>query len=278
MSATVWLIIAIISFSLAGVAFIVAVFMFIKMNIPAIIGDLTGRTVAKEVKAMKAAHMSVGNRSYSKANIVSNPRKSFIKYNNITDPVKTELPYKQMNSKYQEESNTQLPNKPVEMSSVMNTDRLATVKDNLDVDVGTTVLNNNKVIKNAYSTTVLSNQGNQNAYSTTVLSNQGNQNNYSTTVLSNQSNQNTYSTTVLDERIAHNRTTLLNEQSNLNQALNAEAVEEKNVYSTTILNSNAQIGGTTVLKDRQMENKYYENNIGFEVTRSILLINSDEEI
>ena len=71
MSATAWLIIAIVGFSLAGIAFIVAVFMFIKMNIPSVIGDLTGKTVAREIKAMREFNNSKGDRRFrpSKVNL-----------------------------------------------------------------------------------------------------------------------------------------------------------------------------------------------------------------
>lgn len=56
MTADTWLLIAIIGFSLSGVALIVAVFMFIKMNIPSVIGDLNGKTVAREIQAMREAN------------------------------------------------------------------------------------------------------------------------------------------------------------------------------------------------------------------------------
>lgn len=71
MSATAWLIIAIVGFSLAGIALIVAVFMFIKMNIPSVIGDLTGKTVAREIKAMREFNNSKGDRRFrpSKVNM-----------------------------------------------------------------------------------------------------------------------------------------------------------------------------------------------------------------
>lgn len=64
MSATVWLIIAIVGFSLAGIALVAAVIMFIKMNIPAIIGDLTGKTVAREIKAMRELNASSGDKRF----------------------------------------------------------------------------------------------------------------------------------------------------------------------------------------------------------------------
>ena len=56
MTADTWLLIAIIGFSLSGVALIVAVFMFIKLNIPSVIGDLNGKTVAREIQAMREAN------------------------------------------------------------------------------------------------------------------------------------------------------------------------------------------------------------------------------
>lgn len=71
MSATAWLIIATVGFSLAGIALIVAVFMFIKMNIPSVIGDLTGKTVAREIKAMREFNSAKGDRRFrpSKVNL-----------------------------------------------------------------------------------------------------------------------------------------------------------------------------------------------------------------
>ena len=61
MSAETWFIISIVGFSLAAVALIAAVILFIKLNIPAVIGDLTGRTVAREIKAMKEVNLNKTN-------------------------------------------------------------------------------------------------------------------------------------------------------------------------------------------------------------------------
>lgn len=71
MSATLWLIIAIIGFSLAGIALVIAIFMFVKMNIPSVIGDLSGKTVAREIKAMREFNNANGDRSFrsSKVNL-----------------------------------------------------------------------------------------------------------------------------------------------------------------------------------------------------------------
>lgn len=64
MSANTWLIIAIIGFSLSGIALITAVIMFIWLNIPVVIGDLTGRTVAREIKAMRDTNASSGDKRF----------------------------------------------------------------------------------------------------------------------------------------------------------------------------------------------------------------------
>ncbi len=69
MSATTWLIIAIVGFSLSGVALAAAVFMFIKMNIPAVIGDLSGKTVAREIKAMRDANASSGDKMHKSSRV-----------------------------------------------------------------------------------------------------------------------------------------------------------------------------------------------------------------
>ena len=64
MSANTWLVIAIVGFSLAGAALIAAVVLFIRLNIPAIIGDLTGRTVAREIKALRDMNASGGDKRF----------------------------------------------------------------------------------------------------------------------------------------------------------------------------------------------------------------------
>ena len=71
MNATVWTIIAIIGFSLAGICLVVSIFIFIKLNIPAVIGDLTGKTVAREVKAMRENEAIGYKKNYSYENVAS---------------------------------------------------------------------------------------------------------------------------------------------------------------------------------------------------------------
>lgn len=84
MSAQTWLIIAIVGFTLSAIALVVAIFMYIKMNIPAVIGDLTGKTVAREIKAMREANVASGDK---------HPRSSSVNVNRgkLTDKVKDEI-------------------------------------------------------------------------------------------------------------------------------------------------------------------------------------------
>lgn len=64
MSANAWLIIAVIGFSLSGIALIAAVIMFVRMNVPAIIGDLTGKTVARKIRAIRETNKSSGDKRF----------------------------------------------------------------------------------------------------------------------------------------------------------------------------------------------------------------------
>lgn len=64
MSATAWLIIAIVGFSLSGIALAISIILFIKMDVLAIIGDLTGKTVAREIKAMRETNAASGDKRF----------------------------------------------------------------------------------------------------------------------------------------------------------------------------------------------------------------------
>lgn len=62
MSAKTWLIIEIIGFSMSFISFVAGVFMFFKMNVLALIGDLTGKTVAREVKKIHESNATNGKK------------------------------------------------------------------------------------------------------------------------------------------------------------------------------------------------------------------------
>ena len=60
-----------ISFLLAGVFFILGVFLWFFFHIPAVIGDLTGRTARKSIAQMRAVNEKTGAKKYreSKTNL-----------------------------------------------------------------------------------------------------------------------------------------------------------------------------------------------------------------
>ena len=77
MSASALLIIAIVLFTLAGALFVAAVIMFFVMNIPAIIGDLSGRTLAKGIQDIRNESANANSRSARAANRKNNPGRQF---------------------------------------------------------------------------------------------------------------------------------------------------------------------------------------------------------
>ncbi|WP_042462815.1 hypothetical protein [Neobacillus dielmonensis] len=74
MDATAWLSVSIIGYSLAGVLFAVTIFLFIKMNIPALIGELTGRTAAKQIQEIREHNHSGSKRPTSPFDRLSRAR------------------------------------------------------------------------------------------------------------------------------------------------------------------------------------------------------------
>lgn len=55
MSAFMWTIIGIVGFVLAAILLVVAVVLFIRWRIPAVVGDLSGQTAKRQVKKMRQA-------------------------------------------------------------------------------------------------------------------------------------------------------------------------------------------------------------------------------
>ena len=64
MSAETWGVISLCGFALAGLLFIAAVILFIVLRIPSVIGDLSGRTVAREMARMREDNAARGERKY----------------------------------------------------------------------------------------------------------------------------------------------------------------------------------------------------------------------
>ena len=77
MSAQTWSIIAIILFTMAGALFIAAIIMFFVMNIPSIIGDLSGRTLAKGIQNIRNENAYNNSMSAKAANRRNNPNRQF---------------------------------------------------------------------------------------------------------------------------------------------------------------------------------------------------------
>jgi hypothetical protein len=67
MDATVWRMISIIGYFLSGVFFVAAIILFFKMNIRAIIGDLTGITAARQIQEIRERNLMTGHQRYKPA-------------------------------------------------------------------------------------------------------------------------------------------------------------------------------------------------------------------
>ena len=57
-------IVSIILFALAGVCLVVAIYSFIRFNIPQVIGELTGRTAKKSIAQMREKNVKTGDKSH----------------------------------------------------------------------------------------------------------------------------------------------------------------------------------------------------------------------
>lgn len=55
---------SIISFAVAGVCLVIAVFLFVYFKIPSVVGDLSGRTARKSIAKMRVANEKTGSKSY----------------------------------------------------------------------------------------------------------------------------------------------------------------------------------------------------------------------
>jgi len=79
--ATDWFIVSVVGYSLAGLLFIIAIIMFFKLKIPAVIGDLSGRTAAKQIQELRKRNSSTGIKLYK-------PDVFNIERGKLTEPVK----------------------------------------------------------------------------------------------------------------------------------------------------------------------------------------------
>lgn len=64
MSAEIWGIISLCGYVLAAVLLVASIILFVVMRIPSVIGDLTGRTVAREMEKMRQDNTARGDRQF----------------------------------------------------------------------------------------------------------------------------------------------------------------------------------------------------------------------
>jgi len=81
MEASTWQTISIVGYSLSAVLFIGAIILFFKLNIRAIIGDLTGRSAAKQIQQIREQNAMSGNKRYT-------PGAFNLERGELTEPVK----------------------------------------------------------------------------------------------------------------------------------------------------------------------------------------------
>lgn len=114
-------IIAIISFVIAAIAFGLAIFFFIKFQIPSVIGDLSGRTARKSIAKMRE----------------TNEGKSTIKTKVKDNPKKQEKSPKQVPFQSRDEETTLLTSEGEETTLLTNESEETTLLTN---DIGETTL------------------------------------------------------------------------------------------------------------------------------------------
>ena len=179
MSATVWLIIAIILFTLAGALFTAAVIMFFVMDIPGIIGDLSGRTLAKGIQNIRNESAYAHSRNAKAANRRINPSRPF-----------------SIGSDYAKDKGYAVPqlahaSRRLDRNTLRGESTPA--PDSADNGHNRSAASNNQYTQ---TTTMLDNLNNQYTQATSVLDNLNNQYTQATTVLDNSNNQYTQATTV----------------------------------------------------------------------------------
>lgn len=206
MSAELWLIIAIIGFSLSGIALVAAIFMFLKMNIPAVIGDLSGKTVAREIKAIREANASSGDKRY-KSSRVNRERGP------LTEPVKpgyeqgsTGSPKQNIVRQVPPQQNIQGAALADETVDLFHTMKQGTPSQTTGSEVTEALSTNATEVLSTNATEVLNN---------------------ATEVLSNETEKLSSATEVLTEE--DNSTTILNGTTVLNEPQSAQPEERKAV-------------------------------------------------
>lgn len=136
-------IVSIIFFIIAGVSLLVAIYSFVRFNIPQIIGELSGRTAKKSIAQMRDKNVKTGDKSHR-------PSPAAKERGTLTDKIEKKEMVK-VNTATAEEG-TELLNSTEKLSNNIQTELLAENETELLDDNATTVLSE--------ETTVLTNNDN----------------------------------------------------------------------------------------------------------------------
>ena len=284
MTASTWLIIAIILFTLAGALFIAAVIMFFVMNIPGIIGDLSGRTLAKGIQNIRSANAYANSKSARAANRRNNPNRQFSignEYSKEKGYTLTSLAHASRRLDRNTVRGAKVPPKtsPGGTSESLGTPPAAnnftgSPKNNIPrketsypqdnyAPVNNAGYVQNSAPSNVYSTretSVLNTANDEYTQATTVLNNANDEYTQATTVLNNANNEYTQATTVLNN--ANDKytqaTTVLENSDNGYSRTNMIQNDSYNQYNqaTTVL------GGEDNQNDLILDSYYNEYTQG----------------
>lgn len=136
-------IVSIIFFIIAGVSLLVAIYSFVRFNIPQIIGELSGRTAKKSIAQMRDKNVKTGDKSHR-------PSPAAKERGTLTDKIEKKEMVK-VNTATAEEG-TELLNSTEKLSTNIQTELLNENETELSDDNATTVLSE--------ETTVLTNNDN----------------------------------------------------------------------------------------------------------------------
>lgn len=139
-------IVSIIFFIIAGVSLLVAIYSFVRFNIPQVIGELSGRTARKSIAQMRDKNEKTGNKAHR-------PSPSAIERGTLTDKIEKKKSVEKSDKKISKvEEGTELLNSTEKLLTNIQTELLNESETELSDDNATTVLSE--------ETTVLTNNDN----------------------------------------------------------------------------------------------------------------------
>lgn len=139
-------IVSIIFFIIAGVSLLVAIYSFVRFNIPQIIGELSGRTAKKSIAQMRDKNVKTGDKSHRTSPAAK-------ERGTLTDKIEKKKSVEKSDEKISKvEEGTELLNSTEKLSTNIQTELLNENETELSDDNATSVLSE--------ETTVLTNNDN----------------------------------------------------------------------------------------------------------------------